>query len=115
MVQWCVSAYSMSNLNICEFTINVERYIQLASRQHIFQGRTYLLQHDNAKPNSAHFTIAWLHSKKPWVLDWSCCSPDLCLIKNVWNISAKYNNRDPEVVSNSWDIGRVVFLPKTNI
>lgn len=24
MVQWCVSAYGMSNLHICEFTINAE-------------------------------------------------------------------------------------------
>uniref|UniRef100_A0AAR2K5U3 Tc1-like transposase DDE domain-containing protein n=1 Tax=Pygocentrus nattereri TaxID=42514 RepID=A0AAR2K5U3_PYGNA len=90
MVWGCVSAHGMSNMHICEGTINAKRYIQvleqhmLPSKQRLFQGRPCLFQQDNAKPHSARVTTAWLHSKRVRVLDWPACSPDLSPIENVW-------------------------------
>ena len=58
----------------------------LPSKQHLFQGRPFLIQQDNAKPHSARVTTAWLRSKRVWVIDWLACSPDLSPIENVWLI-----------------------------
>lgn len=52
MVWVCVSAHDMGNLQICDGTVNAERYIQvleqhmLPSKQRLFQGRPCLFQQD---------------------------------------------------------------------
>ena len=77
MVWGCVNTSGISNLHICEGTIKDEKYIQvleqhmLPSKQHLFQGRPYLFQQDNAKALSARATTAWLRSKRVRVLDWT--------------------------------------------
>ena len=105
MVWGCVSASGMGNLQICEGTINAERYIQvleqhmLPSKQCLFHGRPCLFQQDNAKPHSARLTTAWLRSKRVRVLDWPACSPDLSPIENVWRImKRKIRQRRPRTV-----------------
>ena len=42
-----------------------------------------LFMQDNAKPQSACVTTAWLRSKRVWVLDLPPCSPELSPIENV--------------------------------
>lgn len=104
MVLGCVSARGMSNLHICEGTINAERCIQLLE-QHmlpsrcLYQGHPCLLQQDNAKPHLAGVTTVWFCSKKVQVQDWPSCSLDLSPIENVWHIMKhKIRQRRPRTI-----------------
>lgn len=53
----CISAYEKSSLHIWQSIINIENYLQFLekyapSRLHLFQGRSCIFQHDNAKTHS---------------------------------------------------------------
>ncbi len=92
MVWGCISAYGMGSLHVLEGTMNAERYIKvlvqhmLLSRRCLFQGRPFVFQQDNAKPQTAAITTAWLRSRRVRVLNWPACSPDLSPIENIWHI-----------------------------
>ncbi len=58
----------------------------LPSRWRLFQRRPCVFQQDNAKPHTAAITIAWLRSRRVWLLNWPTCSPDLSPIENIWRI-----------------------------
>ncbi len=81
MVWGCISAYSMGSLHVLEGTMNAERYIKvieqhmLPSRRCVFQGRPCEFQQDNAKPQTAAITTAWLRSRRVRVPNWPACSP----------------------------------------
>ncbi len=70
MVWGCISAYGMGSLHVLEGTMNAEKYIKvleqhmLPSRRRLFQGRSCVFQQDNAKPQTAAITTAWLCSRR---------------------------------------------------
>ncbi len=72
--------------------MNAERYIMvlehymLPTSRCLFQGRPCIFQKDNAKPQIAAITTAWLCSRRVRVLNWPVCSPDLSPIENIWRI-----------------------------
>lgn len=93
VMEWgCVSAHGMSNLTICDGTIDAGSYIQvlekhmLPLKQRLFQGRSCLSQQDKAKPHSERVTTTRLCSKNVRILDWPACSPYLSPIEYVWYI-----------------------------
>ncbi len=97
--QHLLRAYGMGSLQVLEGTMTAERYIQVLE-QHmllsvwcLFQGRPCVFQQDNAKPQTAVITTAWLRSWRVWVLDWSACSPDLSSIENIWRIITKNTSK----------------------
>ncbi len=87
-----ISAYGIGSLHVSVGTLNAERYIKvleqhmLSYRLCLFQGRPCVFQQDNAKPNTAAITTAWLHSRRVGVLNWSACTPDLSPMENIWRI-----------------------------
>ncbi len=105
MVWGCISAYGMGSLHVLEGTMNAERYIKvldqhmLPSRRHLFQGRPFVFQQDNAKPHTAAITTAWLRSRRVRVLNWPASSPDLSPIENIWCIiKQKTRQRRPQTL-----------------
>ncbi len=105
MVWGCISAYGMGSLHVLEGTMNAERYIKvleqhmLPSRRHLFQGRPFVFQQDNAKPHTAAITTVWLRSRRVQVLNWPACSPDLSPIENIWHtIKRKKHQRRPQTL-----------------
>ncbi len=92
-----ISAYGIGSLHVSVGTLNAERYIKvleqhmLSYRLCLFQGRPCVFQQDNAKPNTAAITTAWLHSRRVGVLNWSACTPDLSPMENIWRIIKQKN------------------------
>ncbi len=107
-------------------TMNAERYIKvleqhmLSSRRRVFQGRSCAFQQDNAKPNTAAITTAWLRSRRVRVLNWPACSPDLSPVENIWCIIKwKIRQRWPQTlqqletfIGQEWDQIRTPKLQK---
>ena len=79
MLWGCISAHGMSDLHICEGTIDVEAYVGILGRHmlllrlRLFPGTQCLFQQDNARPHSARVTTAWLRRHRVHVLDWPAC------------------------------------------
>ncbi len=69
--------------------MNAERYIKvleqhmLPFRQRLFQERPCVFQQDNTKPHTAAITLAWIRSRRGWMLNWPAFSPDLSPIENI--------------------------------
>ncbi len=78
-------------------SMNAERYIKvlehymLPTSRCLFQGRPCVFQKDNAKPQIAAITTAWLRSRRVRVLNWPACSADLSPIENIWCIIKQKN------------------------
>lgn len=57
---------------------------------------TFILKGGKAEPHSAHMA-----AEEVQVLDWSDCSPDLQLVKNVWEMCVEWRH---ETVTQTWNV-----------
>ncbi len=101
--------------------MNAERYIKvlehymLPSNRYLFQGRPSVFQQDNAKPQIAAITTAWLRSRRVRVLNWPACSADLSPIENIWCIiKRKIHQRRPKTTSAAGNIYQARIGPNSN-
>ena len=66
---WIMARHSPQK-KVLKYICILEQHM-LPSIQSLFQGRPCLFQQNNAKPDSAHITSMWLHSKRVQVLNLS--------------------------------------------
>ena len=74
MVCGSISVYGAGSLDIWKDIIDAEQYIEqhlLRARQHLFKGSPCTFQQENAKPQTASITTAWLPKRRVIVLNWS--------------------------------------------
>ncbi len=71
--------------HVLEGTMNAEKYIKVLE-QHMLPFRGRVVQRDNANPQTAAITTAWLRSRRVRVLNWPACCPDLSPVENIWRI-----------------------------
>ncbi len=101
MVWGSINAYGMGSLHVLEGTVNAERYIKFLE-QHMLPSRRRVFQQNNAKPQNAAITTAWLHSRRVRVLNLPACSPDLSPIENIWHIIKLKYVKDNHKLFSSW-------------
>uniref|UniRef100_A0A9J7YTL6 Uncharacterized protein n=1 Tax=Cyprinus carpio carpio TaxID=630221 RepID=A0A9J7YTL6_CYPCA len=75
MVWGCIGVYGRGSLHVLEGIMNADRYIKvleqhmLPFRRFLFQGRPCVFQQDNAQPDTAAITTAWLRSRRVRLLN----------------------------------------------
>ena len=89
MIWWCISAYGVGRLKICQESMNSERYMQTLESHLIpsisdLEMDSFIFMDDSAPCHRSKKVNDWLSDKNILRLDWPGNSPDLNLIVNVW-------------------------------
>lgn len=99
MIWGCFSARGIGRIEICQGTVNAEKYIKILEnkllptmRDQHFDGLNNnfcVFQEDNAPCHTAKIVQQWLRKKKVNRMWWPANSPDMNPIENLWGIMMK--------------------------
>ena len=114
MIWGCFSAKGVGKISVIDGKMNAKKYKQILQKNLMSSVKSlelssdYIFQQDNDPKHTAKSTKKWLSENNVNILQWSCQSPDLNPIENLWRFLKIQIRKRASININNLKTGRMV-------